>query len=128
VARAGAVGAGGAIGAEVERPHGGPHMPDPCTCLFCLTPRSMTARWDKKGRPYLACSLCRHRIFTATGLAFANVVLMLRGIDHVAPTMRTEAPKLLARMYGTDRPDLAAVTTPLRENIRELPALTGGAA
>lgn len=99
-------------------------MPDPTTCPFCLTSRSMSVRWDCKARPFLSCALCRHRIFCATGLAFANIVLLLRGLDNVAPAMRLQSPALLSKMYGTDRPDLAAIAVPYRENIRELPSMT----
>lgn len=79
----------------------------PTTCPFCLSDEMFGQRWDKKGRPFFSCGMCRHKLFIQTGLAYANIILWLRGIAHVAHQVRDQAPEILRQMYGTAAPDLA---------------------
>jgi len=102
-----------------------------CTCLLCFSPgRTMTFRWDRRGFPYVSCQLCKGKIFLSSGIQLANLTLLLRGIDHVAETIRREAPRVLREIYGTEAPDMAAAMPPMRDRVHE-PSLSlalGGAA
>jgi len=83
----------------------------PRTCFYCLAPEGARLKLDKRGNPYLSCSVCGTFAFLRTPTAFSSLGLMQSVADHYG-----------AVLQDFSHPEHAAVVAKVAESRRELTA------